>query len=87
MRILKKQDIKNMLKVGAKARGVSVSEFRAEIQENIDNAVKVKTQWYRNILKSILVIRYLHQKNTFTQSQRKLRFKCLSCFLRSRSAG
>ena len=39
MRILKKQDIKNMLKVGAKARGVSVSEFRAEIQENIDNAV------------------------------------------------
>ena len=39
MRILKKQDIKNMLKVGAKARGVSVSVFRAEIQENIDNAV------------------------------------------------
>lgn len=39
MRILKKQDIKNMLKVGAKARGVSVSEFRAEIQKKIDNAV------------------------------------------------
>ena len=39
MRILKKQDIKNMLKVGAKARGVSVSEFRAEIQENIDNSM------------------------------------------------
>ena len=39
MRIIKKQDIRNVLKVGAKARGVSLSEFRAEIQENIDNAV------------------------------------------------
>lgn len=36
---LKKRDIKTILKAGAKARGVSLSEFRAEIQENIDNAV------------------------------------------------
>lgn len=31
--------MKTLLKVGAKAKGVSLSEFRAEIQENIDNAV------------------------------------------------
>ena len=36
---LKKRDMKTILKVGAKARGLSLSEFRAEIQENIDNAV------------------------------------------------
>lgn len=36
---LKKHDMKTLLKVGAKAKGVSLSEFRAEIQENIDNAV------------------------------------------------
>lgn len=36
---LKEHDMKTLLKVGAKAKGVSLSEFRAEIQENIDNAV------------------------------------------------
>ena len=36
---LKKRDMKTILKAGAKARGLSLSEFRAEIQENIDNAV------------------------------------------------
>ena len=36
---LKKHDMKTLLKVGAKAKGVSLSEFSAEIQENIDNAV------------------------------------------------
>ena len=36
---LKKHDMKTLLKAGAKVKGVSLSEFRAEIQENIDNAV------------------------------------------------
>ena len=36
---LKKHDMKTILKAGAKARGLSVSEFRAEIQGNIDNIV------------------------------------------------
>ena len=36
---LKKRDMKTILKARAKARGLSLSEFRAEIQENIDNAV------------------------------------------------
>lgn len=36
---IKKSDIKFVLKAGAKARGLSLSEFRAEIQENIDNSV------------------------------------------------
>lgn len=35
----KRRDIKFILKAGAKARGLPLSEFRAEIQENIDNAV------------------------------------------------
>ena len=39
MIVLKKKDMKKILQAGAKARGVSLSEFRAEIQENIDNAV------------------------------------------------
>ena len=36
---LKKRDMRTILKAGAKARGLSLPEFRAEIQENIDNAV------------------------------------------------
>lgn len=36
---LKKRDMKTILKAGAKAKGLSLLEFRAEIQENIDNAV------------------------------------------------
>ena len=39
---LKKHDMKTLLKVGAKAKGVSLSEFRAEIQENIDNTMNSK---------------------------------------------
>lgn len=36
---LKRRDIKILLKVGAKARGISISELRAEIQANIDEAM------------------------------------------------
>ena len=36
---LKKHDMKTILKAGAKARGLSLSDFKAEIQENIDIAV------------------------------------------------
>lgn len=38
----KKRDMKTILKAGAKARGVSLSEFRTEIQENIDNTMNSK---------------------------------------------
>ena len=36
---LKRRDIKILLKAGAKARGISISELRAEIQANIDEAI------------------------------------------------
>lgn len=39
MVVLKKKDMKKILQAGAKAKGLSLSEFRAEIQENIDNAM------------------------------------------------
>lgn len=34
---LKRHDMRVILKAGAKARGLSVSEFKAEVQENIDD--------------------------------------------------
>lgn len=42
MIVLKKKDMKKILQARAKARGVSLSEFRAEIQENIDNTMNSK---------------------------------------------
>lgn len=42
MIVLKKKDMKKILQAGAKTRGVSLSEFRAEIQENIDNTMNSK---------------------------------------------
>ena len=42
MIVLKKKDMKKTLQAGAKTRGVSLSEFRAEIQENIDNTMNSK---------------------------------------------
>ena len=37
---LKKRDMKYIMKVGAKAQGVSVSEFRAILQDTIDEAME-----------------------------------------------
>ena len=42
MIVLKIKDMKKILQAGAKTRGVSLSEFRAEIQENIDNTMNSK---------------------------------------------
>ncbi|NMA67285.1 MAG: hypothetical protein GX957_13810 [Clostridiaceae bacterium] len=36
---LKKRDMKTILKADAKAKGISLSEFRAELQETIDEAM------------------------------------------------
>ncbi|HBG7625716.1 hypothetical protein BM533_21345 [Clostridioides difficile] len=36
---LKKRDMKYMLKAGAKAKGISLSEFREELQETINDKV------------------------------------------------
>ncbi len=36
---LKKRDMKYILKAGAKARGISLSDFREELQETINQAV------------------------------------------------
>lgn len=36
----KKRDMKYIMKVGAKAQGVSVSEFRAMLQDTIDEAME-----------------------------------------------
>lgn len=37
---LKKRDMNYIMKVGAKAQGVSVSEFRAMLQDTIDEAME-----------------------------------------------
>lgn len=37
---LKKRDMKYIMKVGAEAQGVSVSEFRAMLQDTIDEAME-----------------------------------------------
>lgn len=37
---LKKRDMSYLMKVGAKAQGVSVSEFRAMLQDTIDEAME-----------------------------------------------
>lgn len=37
---LKKRDMKYIMKVGAKAQGVSVSEFRAMLQDTIDEVME-----------------------------------------------
>lgn len=36
---LKKRDMKTVLKADAKAKGISLSEFRVELQETIDKAM------------------------------------------------
>ena len=37
---LKKRDMKYIMKVGAEAQGVSVSEFRAMLQDTIDETME-----------------------------------------------
>ena len=62
---LKKRDIKRALKYGAKAGGSSYADVRADIESMIDKAM------CRRIIKGILEINALRQKNIFTQSLKK----------------
>ena len=65
---LKKRDIKKALKAGAKAGGVSLADVRADIEATIDEAMKC-----RQILKSILEINALRQRNTFIPLRKRQR--------------
>ena len=68
---LKKRDMKTILKAGSKARGVSISEFRAEIQATIDEAMNSTNPEVRQNSKNTLETEHLHQKNIFTQLQKR----------------
>ena len=68
---LKKRDIKRALKYGAKAGGSSYADVRADIESMIDKAMNNTDQRCRRIIKGILEINALRQKNIFTQSLKK----------------
>ena len=72
----KKRHIKKMLKTGAKASGVSLTDIRADIEATID---EVMTQRYRQISESCLEISVPHQRNIFIrlQKRQRLNFKNL----------
>lgn len=64
-----KRDVKFLLRSVAKARGISIEEYRVELQKNIYVMKESDDQEVQEILKNALEIRYLHSRNVFTRFQ------------------
>ena len=71
---LKKRNIKKMLKLGAKAGGVSFADVQTDIEATIDEAM---TSTDRKISKSCLEVSVPRQKNISIKLQRKQNFNWL----------
>ena len=71
---INRKDIQAILKAGAKAKGMSTSEFKAEIQATIDNIINSSDIEEQKRFKE-----YLHQRNIFIrlQKRQRLNFKNL----------
>ena len=78
---LKKRNIKKMLKLGAKAGGVSFADVQTDIEATIDEAMNStdpeQTHKYRKISKSCLEVSVPRQKNISIKLQRKQNFNWL----------
>ena len=74
---LKKRNIKKMLKLGAKAGGVSFADVQTDIEATIDEAMTSTDHKYRKISKSCLEVSVPRQKNISIKLQRKQNFNWL----------
>ena len=70
---INRKDIQAILKAGAKAKGMSTSEFKAEIQATIDNIINSSDIEEQNVLNNTLGTEYLHQRNIFIRLQKRQR--------------